>query len=120
MSLIELLKYKIKTVVTHFKRICKASQKLSQFQNNAGINIPKKLLQDIETRWNSTYYMLCQFVELQDAVQLLVALINKYLPVLTTDEWHICHELCQVLKSFEEVTWKLSGETYVTGSQIIF
>ncbi|KAJ4425461.1 hypothetical protein ANN_28077 [Periplaneta americana] len=58
-------------------------------------------------------------VELEEPVKATIALINKDLPVLTEREWDICRDLCKILKPFEEVTRKLSGENYATGSQVI-
>ncbi|XP_046686971.1 zinc finger BED domain-containing protein 4-like [Homalodisca vitripennis] len=80
---------------------------------------PKKLIQEVSTRWNSTFYMVSRFVELQDAVKTTIALINKNLPVLSEEEWGLCKELSTILRPFEEVTSQISGERYVTGSQVI-
>lgn len=110
---------KCKLIVTHFKRSNLATEKLIKYQRNSNIQNPKKLLQDVSTRWNSTYYMLRRLVELQEAVRSSLALINKDLPTLSNEEWTICSELIKVLKPFEQVTSKMSGEKYFTGSQIV-
>ncbi|KAJ8895528.1 hypothetical protein PR048_000864 [Dryococelus australis] len=57
--------------------------------------------------------------ELQDVVKRTVALINKVIPVLTEEVWLICKNLTSVLKPFEEVTVQISGDKYVTGSNVI-
>ncbi|KAJ4425366.1 hypothetical protein ANN_27981 [Periplaneta americana] len=109
----------IKTIVAHFKRSSSATEKLFTYQRNPRVGVPKKLLQDVVTWWNSTLYMLQRLVELEEPLKATIALINKDLPVLTEKEWDICRDLCKILKLFEEVTRKQSGENYATGSQVI-
>jgi len=48
---------KVKTIVTYFRRSTVANNKLKIYQINNGIDKPKKLLQDVQTWWNSTYYV---------------------------------------------------------------
>ena len=48
---------KVKTIVTFFKRSNIAHLKITKYQEQIGVQQPKKLLQDV-TRWNSVYYML--------------------------------------------------------------
>jgi hypothetical protein len=50
------LKKKCKDIVTFFHHSCKASDKLREIQRQLGLT-DKKLIQDVETRWNSTFYM---------------------------------------------------------------
>lgn len=52
---------KVETIVTHFRKSTVANNKLRTYQINNGINEPKKLLQDVQTRWNATY-MLKRFI----------------------------------------------------------
>nr|CAI5856883.1 unnamed protein product [Callosobruchus analis] len=94
-------------------------ERLLTAQRNAGNVIQKKLIQSVPTRWKSTYFMLDRICELQDAVKTSIALINRNIPVLTEQEWIMCQELCSVLKPFETVTERISGEKYVTGSEVI-
>jgi hypothetical protein len=62
--------------------------------------------------------MLQRTTKLKDAVKTSVALINRNLPLLSQDEWQICCDFTKILKPFEEVTAQLSGEQYITGSQV--
>lgn len=65
---------------------------------------PKKLIQDVCTRWNSCYYMVERLTKLQDSVKTLLALSERVDLNLNPDEWKLCTELGEVLKPFEEVT----------------
>lgn len=109
---------KIKAIVSHFKRSTTSNQRFIDMQKNSGKE-PLKLLQDVATRWNSTFYMLKRFVDLEEYIKSTIAVIDKDLPILTQEEWKTCHQLCKVLKPFEEVTKTISGEKYATGSLVI-
>jgi len=91
---------------------------LDKYQQNSGI-VPKKITQDIATHWNSTYYMLCRFVELENAIKATLAILETNLITLSSDQWKLCKELCVVLKPFEEVTKVVSGENYMSASLVI-
>lgn len=60
---------KIKTIISHFHKSSNSHQKLMQYQKNIGIKDPKKLVQDVSTRWKSTFYMVERFVELEDSIR---------------------------------------------------
>ncbi|XP_031330565.1 zinc finger BED domain-containing protein 1-like [Photinus pyralis] len=111
---------KVKYIVGHFKRSHSATQKLLTYQQNQGTGVPLKLLQDVATRWNSTFYMLERFIALEDTVKATMALTNMD-PTshLTTDEWVAIKQILQVLKPFEKVTKTVSGEGYLTASLVI-
>jgi len=108
----------VKSIVGHFKRSSNASHELDKYQQNSG-TVPKKIIQDIVTRWNSTYYMLCRFVELENAIKATLAILDTNLPTLSPEQWKLCKELCVVLKPFEEVTKIVSGENYMSASLVI-
>lgn len=121
LKIIQKLHVKIKTIVTFFKKSHSSKQKLFTAQRNLGMETCRNVKQDVTvTRWNSTYYMLERFVALKDALQTSMALINtKDMPVLSEEEWMVSEELCVVLKPFEQITVKMSGDQYVTSSQVI-
>ncbi|XP_030760299.1 zinc finger BED domain-containing protein 4-like [Sitophilus oryzae] len=110
---------KVKAIVTYFKRSNAATRKLVTYQEQIGIKQPKKLLQDVVTRWNSTYFMLQRITLLEEAVKHSLALSNTDLPLLTEHEWNTCRELCMVLEPCAEVTTEISSENYITASKII-
>lgn len=110
---------KVKSIVTFFKRSNNATQLLLKYQKQTGVTQPKKLLQDVVTRWNSTYFMVERFVLLKDAVKHALALSDTEHAPLTSDEWETCKQLSEVLEPCYEVTKEMSSEKYLTASKII-
>nr|CAI5826378.1 unnamed protein product [Callosobruchus analis] len=112
---------KVRTVVGHFKWSSISTQKFIDYQKQTNPETEAlKLIQDVPTRWNSTFYMLERFTKLENDVKSTTAILNNNnIPVLTAHEWQICKELCTVLGPFEKTTRTISGENYVTGSFVI-
>ena len=79
------LKKKCKDIVTFFHHSCKASDKLREVQKQLGIT-EKKLIQDVDTRWNSTFYMLKRILEQHDEVTSTVCLQGKNEMCLTDED----------------------------------
>ncbi|KAF8784933.1 Zinc finger BED domain-containing protein 4 [Argiope bruennichi] len=109
---------KVKTIVCHFKRSSLANSKLLECQVTAGKEA-KEIIQDVPTRWNSTFHMIERFVELESFIRTTVALLDADLPHLTTKEWKTLQLLCKILKPFEDATTMASGENYITASLVI-
>ncbi|CAH2101149.1 unnamed protein product [Euphydryas editha] len=64
--------------------------------------------------------MLERIVEIQDAVKSSIAILGATsLPNLTPEDWLLCYETCKALKCFEEASKYLSGEKYLTASQLL-
>ncbi|CAB3241864.1 unnamed protein product [Arctia plantaginis] len=111
---------RVKLIVAYFKRSTKAAQKVDEFQKQNGATQPKRLLQEVPTRWNSTYYMLERIIEIQDAVKLSIAILGvTSLPNITPEDWLLCNETCKALKCFEEASNYLSGKKHLTASQLL-
>lgn len=110
---------KIKTIVSYFHKSTSANNKFKNYQINNGAKEPKKLLQDVSTRWNSTLYMIERFVELENSIRGTLGLLDNSPIGLTVDEWKITKELCIVLRPFEEATKAVSGNNYMTASIVI-
>lgn len=68
-----------------------------------------KLIQDVTTRWNSTYYMLKRNLEQRKAL-VMYAVGNK-IPTLTTYQWGLVQKIVQLLSPFEEITKEASKRT---------
>lgn len=110
---------KVKNIVTYFRKSTVANNNLRTYQINNGIKNPKKLIQDVQTRWNSTYYMISRFIELETSIRGTVGLLNNAPNNLKPEEWIILQELIKVLKPFEEATKSISGQKYMTASLVI-
>ena len=104
-------------LVTYFRKSSRAAHVLTTKQE--ALEKPKhKLLQEVDTRWNSTYDMIERVMEQQ--VPVCAALIEmKRMDLLPKDtECRLLEEMLQVLKPFKDVTVQVSAEKYVTASAI--
>lgn len=110
---------KVKIIVSYFKKINVAVQTLLKYQEQNGVKEPKRLLQDVATRWNSTFFMLERVVLLEMALRHSLAVTNSEHEPLTAYEWTVCRELCELLEPCAEVTTEMSGESYITASKVI-
>lgn len=94
-------------IVGHFKHSALASSRLEDIQLQ--INQPvKRLQQDVQTRWNSTFYMVQSLIEQKRALGIFV---SEYgLPdTLTAHQWTLLEKVISVLGPFEELTRKVSS-----------
>ena len=57
------VKKKVKNIVTHFHCSVKSTDHREELQVKEG-KVPLHLIQEVETGWNSTYYMLQRYLEL--------------------------------------------------------
>ena len=71
-----------------------------------------KLIKDVVTRWNSTYYMLARCVLLAVPLRKLIEELGLEGP--TNDDWSAAQLLCHFMKPFQVVTDYLQGEKYPT------
>lgn len=112
---------KVKRIVRYFKTSHVATEKLLKSQINENPDrVPLRLIQEVPTRWNSTFFMLRRFVLLETHIRLILAIVSiDLLPTITSDDWKLYEELCKVLDPFAEITKTMSAEKYVTASLII-
>lgn len=90
---------------------CQATELLKLKQ---GMN-PLDVIQDVVTRWWSTYRMLERLLYLRPYLQLMVRenLLHASLN-LTGEQWQVVEDLCAILAPFKQVQQKMEGEKYVT------
>ena len=112
------LKEKCKEIVSHFHRSTKASEKLRAIQKQ--LNMPElKLIQDVVTRWNSTYLMLERIISQHEAITTTLCLLDKAVMCLSSEEKVTISQSLLLLKPFFEATEDISGDKYVSISLII-
>jgi len=109
----------VKSIVSHFRKSTVANNVFKTYQINNGIKDPKKLIQDVQTRWNSTYYMIDRFVEMQTSIRGTLGLLDNAPDTLRPEDWTILQDLIKILKPFEEATKAISGQKYMTASLVI-
>lgn len=94
-------------IAGHFHHSNPATLAFSEILKN--LNQPqKKFIQDVETRWNSTYNMLERIHELKLGIQVYAA-NNSGLHNLTANEWDLLPAVLSVLGCFKEMTTLFSS-----------
>lgn len=94
-------------IVGHFKHSPLAYSRLQDLQIQFGMP-PKRLQQDIATRWNSTYYMLQSLLEQK---RVIAAYMTDYdLPAtLSAHQWMLMENIVSLLAPFEQMTKEISS-----------
>ncbi|XP_053622506.1 zinc finger BED domain-containing protein 4-like [Plodia interpunctella] len=89
-------------IVTHFNHSGLAEQKLKSIQQE--LNLPNhQLVQDVTTRWNSTYYLMELLLEQKRAVSLYITDHETLINVMHA-QWELLEQCIKLLKPFEEIT----------------
>ncbi|XP_034529155.1 zinc finger BED domain-containing protein 1-like [Notolabrus celidotus] len=112
------IRAKARKLVGYFRSSTTAKEKLTQVQFHLGME-QKKLMQEVETRWNSTYLMLQRLVELREPVGAALAGLQHDLAFFTSDEFNIVTGCLALLSPFYDATVELSAEENVSASKIV-
>ncbi|KAG8175129.1 hypothetical protein JTE90_028678 [Oedothorax gibbosus] len=102
---------KCKKIVTFFRHSTLASEKLKQIQRENG-NLELKLLQQVDTRWNSVYYMLERLRIIRQDLTLAISQCERAPENLTAEDYKIIDGLITIYQPFEVATSMVSGESY--------
>ena len=100
---------KVRQIATHFNHSSLARQNIKNLQGEQGIQLPLFPVQDVSTRWNSTYLMLERAFHLKRSLQIYTA-NNDDLPILTANQWNLCEKMLRILQPFFEITKQVSSE----------
>ena len=96
-------------MVSYFNHSVVAANCLTNMQKKLGC--PEHcLVQDIETRWNSTFYMLERLIEQRQALSVTNAELNLKTE-LTHAQWTLAEKVVNVLGPIEEATRECSKES---------
>ncbi len=97
----------ISEIATATKQSTVAKEELERCQTNLWM-MPKKLKQDVPTRWNSTFEMITRFVEVTDAISLLLLHSSmKNVGHFSPDMWEEADNVAKVLKPLYKATVEL-------------
>lgn len=110
------LKRKVKDIVRFFHHSVKATDKLSNLQTLQGKTV-LKLKQDVETRWNSTYYMFQRFVEIHEFVTGALCSVGRHDLVVDVNQVESLKTNIKALEPFEMATREMSSENFTTLSK---
>ncbi|XP_029840411.2 zinc finger BED domain-containing protein 4-like [Ixodes scapularis] len=101
-----------RAIVGHFRHSASAQRQLEAIQLRYGLPV-HKLLQDVPTRWNSTFYMVERLSEQRRAVSEFFEDSTKH--YLAPRQWALLKAMATVLKPFEEATRLLCMDTSTLG-----
>lgn len=114
------LQEKCKEITTAFRRSTKATEKLMSIQRQTHLETQHlRLKQDVETRWNSTYYMIERIADLNEVVTTALCLLGKNHLCLDPSDYAVVVHTISVLKPFEKATQEMSGDFFVSVSKLI-
>ncbi|GBM98927.1 hypothetical protein AVEN_201370-1, partial [Araneus ventricosus] len=114
----EILINKCKKIVSFFKHSTLASDTLKSIQKECNKK-QLKLVQQVDTRWNSTFYMLERIRVIRNELTLAISKCEKAPPNLSAEEYKMIEEIEKMLEPFEVATNLVSGEEYPSLSIIL-
>ena len=79
---------------------------------------PLKGIQDVVTRWWSTYALVDRLLYLRPGIEMHETM-HHVDPILTNEDWRVLELILPVLEPFMEAQTVLEGHKYVTGSLVI-
>ncbi len=106
------------TIVAFFHHSTRAAERLREIQKQLKFS-EHKVIQSVETRWNSVFYMLERLVEQKEAVTTVLCLLGKSSLCLSEEDWSMISHSADALRPFEEVPKEVSTEKHVSVSKVI-
>jgi len=109
---LSLLIKNVKSIVTWFKHSVVASDEPRKVPNS-------KLIQEVPTRWNSTFYMLERFICLRRFINDILNRNISAPPMVIAKDIEKIIEIITLLRPLEVATKELCGEQYFSSSMVI-
>jgi len=104
-------------IVGHFRHSSTAMSRLHEFQ--ARLSLPNhQLIQDVSTRWNSSFYMMQRLLEQRQALALYAAESESLVGSLSPNQWDVLKNAVSLLEPFEEATKYVSLASSCTSDTI--
>jgi hypothetical protein len=97
-----------RNVATHFSHSVLAKGKLEDIQKTVPDQPCHAIIQDVQTRWNSTFYMLNRLIEQKKPLILYAADNNVVLP--SAHQWTLIERVVAILSPIERATRDVSAE----------
>lgn len=119
---IENFRKKVKAVVGYFHRSSKGADKLRETQNrDSPGQTPLVLINEVSTRWNSTFLMFQRICKIRMALVSTIAVLgeNEVPHFFTENDFLMVAETVKLLQPFFEVTVELSAQKNFSASKVI-
>ncbi|XP_051962567.1 zinc finger BED domain-containing protein 4-like [Xyrauchen texanus] len=117
-AVLSVIRANSRKIVGYFRSSTTAKERLTQVQEQMG-QPALKLVQEVDTRWNSTYHMLQRVYDLREPVGAALAGLRTDVAPLSSEQYNIIAECLKVLSPFHDATVELSEEKRVSGSKVI-
>ncbi|KAI5617806.1 zinc finger BED domain-containing protein 4, partial [Silurus asotus] len=97
-------------------RSAKAKEKLAELQK--AYNLPEnQLIQDVPSKWKTSYFMLERLVEQKKAIDEM-SLECNFRELISCDQWEVMQSVCNALKPFEVACREMNNRTATLGQVI--
>ncbi|XP_041842078.1 zinc finger BED domain-containing protein RICESLEEPER 3-like isoform X2 [Melanotaenia boesemani] len=115
---LEDLRSRAQEVVTYFRSNTAAKEKLRNVQQQMN-RAATKLIQEVDSRWNSTFLMLQRLYDEREAVGAALATLKTEVHPLSSGDYETTAACLHVLKPFYMATEEMSQQKMVSGSMVI-
>ena len=112
------IRTRARKIVGHFKSSTTAKEKLCEIQRQMG-RPEHKLVQEVDTRWNSTFSMLQRLYEQREPLGAALSSLNTPLLPFSSEEYETINQCISVLSPIHQATVEMSTERRVSGSKVI-